>query len=167
MRKLLEVGALALLLLDASPGSAVNPDRQATATARIFRPLTISSVQNLDFGTLVLSGSGAWSGQVINMDQAGVLTGCGGRVTCFGTPQPAKYHLSGTNNAIVTISVPRFNLTGPAFLAFRPNAPITVSLGAAGATTGVNFGVGGSITLNSSTPAGIYTGTMLVTADYQ
>ena len=127
----------------------------------------VVTVQNLDFGTLVLSGSGAWSGQVINMNQAGVLTGCNGKVTCVGTPQAAKYRIVGTNNAIVTITVPRFNLTGPGFLAFTPNAPATVNLGSAGSTTGITFGVGGSISLTSSTPAGVYTGKMLVTADYQ
>ena len=59
------------------------------------------------------------SGQVISIDQAGVLTGCGGNVTCSGAPQPAKYKLVGTNNAIVTISCPGFNLTGPGDAGFH------------------------------------------------
>src|SRR3954468_2034276 len=131
MRKFLAMGAAALSLT-ASPAFAVSPATQATATARIYKPLTISFVQNLDFGTLVLAGPGVWAGQVINMDQAGALTGCGGNVTCSGSPQPAKYKLVGTNNAIVTISSPGFNLTGPGTLAFTPNGPATINLGAAG-----------------------------------
>ena len=67
----------------------------------------------------------------------------------------------------MTISSPGFNLTGPGTLVFTPNAPATINLGAAGSTTGVTFGIGGSITLASSTPAGVYTGNFLVTADYQ
>jgi hypothetical protein len=67
----------------------------------------------------------------------------------------------------VTISSPGFNLTGPSTLAFTPNAPATVNLGATGSTTGVTFGIGGSITLASTTPDGVYTGTFAVTADYQ
>jgi hypothetical protein len=80
---------------------------------------------------------------------------------------PAQYKLVGTNNATVTITCPGFNLTGPGTLAFTPNAPTTVNLGAAGSTTGFTFSVGGSITLASTTPDGVYTGTFQVTADYQ
>jgi hypothetical protein len=160
-------GAAAMLALFSVPAAAVTPLTQATATARIFKPLTIQFQQNLDFGNLVLAGAGAWSGQVISIDQTGALTGCGGNVTCSGAPAPARYKLIGTNNAIVTISCPGFNLTGPATLAFSPNAPATVNLGATGSTTGVIFGVGGSITLASTTPEGTYTGNFLVTADYQ
>ena len=164
---LVTLGAAATLALFSVPAAAVSPATQATATARIFKPLTIQFQQNLDFGNLVLAGAGAWAGQVISMDQAGVLTGCGGNVTCSGAPAPARYKLIGTNNAIVTITCPGFNLTGPGTLAFTPNAPATVNLGAAGSTTGVIFGIGGSITLASTTPDGVYTGTFLVTADYQ
>jgi hypothetical protein len=42
-----------------------------------------------------------------------------------------------------------------------------VNLGASGSTTGVTFAIGGSITLASTTPDGVYTGTFQVTADYQ
>jgi hypothetical protein len=161
--------ALAALALGTAPAEAVTPTQQATATAKIYRPLTISFVQNLDFGTIVLSGAGAWAGEVVSMSQAGAVT-CGGgtNLTCSGSPQQAKYHLVGTNNAMVTISSPGFNLTnGAATLAFTPNAPATVSLGATGATSGVDFGIGGSLTLASTTVDGVYSGTFNVTADYQ
>lgn len=168
MRKFLAAfGAAAMLALFSVPAAAVTPLTQATATARIFKPLTIQFQQNLDFGNLVLTGAGTWSGQVISMNQTGTLTGCGGNVTCSGATTPAQYKLIGTNNAIVTISCPAFSLTGPGTLAFTPNAPATVNLGAAGSSTGVIFGIGGSITLASTTPEGTYTGNFLVTADYQ
>lgn len=168
MSKFLAIsGAAAMLALFSTSAAAVSPATQATATARIFKPLTIQFQQNLDFGNLVLAGAGAWAGQVISMDQAGVLTGCGGNVTCSGAPMPARYKLIGTNNAVVTINCPGFNLTGPGTLAFAPNAPATVNLGATGSSTGVVFGIGGSITLASTTPDGVYTGNFLVTADYQ
>lgn len=161
-------GASALLAVTlASPAAAVSPATQATANAKIYKPLTISKVQNLDFGVIVL-GSGAWAGEVVSISQAGALT-CGGgtNLTCSGSPQVAKYHLVGTNNATVTVSSPGFNLTGPGTLAFTPNAPATVNLGATGSTTGVDFSIGGSITLASTTPDGVYSGTFAVTADYQ
>jgi hypothetical protein len=168
MNRLLAAGAaLAAMLVASAPAAAVTPTTQATATARIYKPLTISFVQNLDFGTIVL-GSGAWAGEVVSISQAGART-CGGgtNLTCTGSPQVAKYHLVGTNNATVTISSPGFNLTGPGTLAFTPNAPATVNLGPTGLSVGVDFSIGGSITLASTTPDGVYTGTFNVTADYQ
>jgi hypothetical protein len=168
MRKSIAGASASLaLMLVASPAAAVSPATQATANAKIYKPLTISKVQNLDFGVIVL-GPGVWAGDVVSISQAGALT-CGGgtNLTCSGSPQVAKYHLAGTNNAIVTVSSPGFNLTGPGTLAFTPNAPATVNLGATGSTTGVDFSIGGSITLASTTPDGIYSGTFAVTADYQ
>ena len=157
------------LLLAASPAAAVSPATQAAATAKIYRALTISSVQNLDFGVIVLTGA-SFTGEVVSISQTGTLT-CGSNpgvlLTCSGTPQAAQYKLVGTNNAVVTISSPAFNLTGPGTLAFTPNAPATVNLGAAGATTGLTFSIGGSIALASTTPDGVYTGNFLVTANYQ
>jgi hypothetical protein len=161
--------AAATLTFAGTPAAAVTPATQATATAKIFRPLTISSVQNLDFGVIVLTGA-SFAGEVVTISQAGALT-CGSNpgvlLTCSGAPQPAKYKLVGTNNATVTITSPGFNLTGPGTLAFTPSAPATVNLGASGSTTGVTFAIGGSITLASTTPDGVYNGTFQVTADYQ
>jgi len=167
MKKLLATAAAFTLVALSGPAGAVSPASQATANAKIYKPLTISKVQNLDFGVIVL-GSGAWAGEVVSISQAGALT-CGGgaNLTCSGSPQVAKYHLVGTNNATVTVSSPGFNLTGPGTLAFTPNAPATVNLGGTGSTTGVDFSIGGSITLASTTPDGVYSGTFAVTADYQ
>jgi len=161
-------GAAALLALLSTPAAAVSPATQASATAKIFRPLTISLVQNLDFGTVVL-GTGSWAGEVVSLSQAGAVT-CGGgtNLTCSGTPQAAKYQVLGTSNSTVTITCPGFNLSnGAATLAFTPNSPATVNLGPAGPVQGVTFAIGGSITLSSTTPDGIYTGTFAVTANYQ
>ena len=46
-------GAVAVLALTASPAQAAS---QASASARVYRPLVLSSDQNLDFGVIVLSG---------------------------------------------------------------------------------------------------------------
>ena len=159
------------LALAASPAAAVSPATPGTATAKIYKPLTISKVQNLDFGIIVLTGA-SFANEVVSINQAGAVT-CGSSpgvlLTCSGAPQAAKYHLVGTNNANVTITCPGFNLTGPGTLAFtpNPNTPTTISLTATGSTTGVDFAIGGSITLASTTPDGTYTGTFAVTADYQ
>lgn len=169
MKKFGAFAGACLVILVASPADAVSPATQATATAKIYKPLTISSVQSLNFGTIVLTGA-TFSGEVVSINQAGALS-CGSNpgvvLTCSGGAQAAQYKLVGTNNATVQITCPGFNLTGPGTLAFTPNAPATVNLGAAGATTGFTFSIGGSITLASTTPDGVYSGTFQVTADYQ
>ena len=52
--------AVAALALTATPALAapVSPDKQATATARIVKPLTLTWVQDLDFGTVTLVDQG-------------------------------------------------------------------------------------------------------------
>jgi hypothetical protein len=162
-------GAFATLALTSTPAAAVSPATQATATAKVLKPLSISAEQNLDFGVIVLTGS-SFTNEVVSMSQAGAVT-CGSNpgvlLTCSGSPQVAQYKLIGTNNALVTVSSPGFNLTGPGTLAFTPNFPSTVDLGATGSSTGKLFSIGGSITLSSTTPDGVYSGNFLVTADYQ
>lgn len=170
MKAYLSIGGACLVaMLTASSAAAVSPATQATATAKIYKPLTIAAVQNLNFGTIVLTGA-SFSGEIVSISQTGALT-CGSNpgvlLTCSGTAQAAQYKLVGTNNATVTITCPGFNLTGPGTLAFTPSAPATVNLGATGATTGYTFSIGGSIALSSTTPDGVYTGTFQVTADYQ
>jgi hypothetical protein len=168
MKKLLATaGAFAVLALTSTPALAVSPATQATATAKIFKPLTIASTQNLDFGTIVLAGA-TFSGESVAMDTSGVVT-CGttaGDLTCSGAPQPATYHLAGTANAVVTITSPGFNLTnGAATLPFAPSFPATVTLDSSGAA---DLSLGGTIsTLSNSTTDGVYTGDFQVTADYQ
>ncbi len=160
--------AVAALALISAPAQAVSPAQQAQAQAKIYKPVQISWVQDLSFGTLVLNTGTSFTGQVIKIDDTGALTGCGANVTCSGAAQPAKYHLIGTNNATVKITSPNFTLTGTASgsptLAFTPVFTSLVSLGATGAT---DFGIGGQISLDSTTPDGVYTGTFNVTADYQ
>jgi len=170
MTKLLAAtAAFAALALTSTAAGAATPATQATATAKVLKPLSITAEQNLDFGIIVLTGS-SFTNEVVTLSQAGAVT-CGSNpgvvLTCSGTPLAARYRLVGSNNAIVKITSPGFNLTGPGTLAFTPNFPATVNLGATGSTTGTPFNIGGSITLASTTPDGVYSGTFQVTADYQ
>lgn len=164
-KRLAAVIAIATAALDTSAAYAVSPvNPQAYATAKILRPLTLEALQGLDFGTIVLSGN-AFTNQQVSISQAGVVS-CGttpGLMTCIGAPRPAIYKLTGTNNAIVKITCPPFTM---GTLNFTPNFPATVNLGATG-NDGTNFSIGGSVTISSTTPDGIYTGQFNVTADYQ
>lgn len=165
----LTAGAIAALALVSTPAAAASPSAQANATAKIYKPLTISKTADLNFGTIVLAGA-AFANETVTVATTGAVT-CGsggGNVTCGGTPTAAKFHLVGSNNAAVTVNSPSFNLTGPSTLSVTPTSLTqSVNLGAAGNTTGIDVPLGGSIVLASTTPDGVYSGTWTVTADYQ
>ena len=63
MTLLRTTAAVAALALTATPAFAapVGPTSNATATARIVKPLTLTWVQDLDLGTIAAVGAGAWA----------------------------------------------------------------------------------------------------------
>ena len=162
------IAAVALTATGAA-AAPVSATTDATAKARILRPLQLTSTQNLDLGTIVLAGAGAYSATVA-VTRAGVFNcdGGSGNVVCSGTNQPAKYNVSGTNNQAVTIAAGNVTLTGSngGSLTLTPDFAPSVTLTNSGAP-GLDFGVGGSITVADTTTDGVYTGTFAVTADYQ
>lgn len=162
------VAAMTIVATEAM-AAPVNATTNATARARVLRPLQLTSVQNLDLGTIVLSGPAGFTATV-SVDRNGVFScdGGSGDVTCSGTNQRAVYNVSGTNNQNVTIaSVPVVMNNGLGdTLTLTPDHATTVLLTNSGAP-GTDFGVGGSITVTDTTPDGIYTGTFALTADYQ
>ena len=175
MSKFLRTSAVAAtvaaLAFTAAPAVAapVSASTDANAHAKIMKPLQLVGTQDLDFGTLVISGSGS---QVMHVDQAGALTGCGAVITCSGTAQTAVYNVKGTPNATVTVAVASpvtlTNANDGTTLALTPDAPSTVALDTNAASTGDNFNIGGSITIDSAaTTDGVYSGTFAVSVDYQ
>src|SRR4051794_28516179 len=168
MKKILGMTALAVLTLASMPATAASPSAQANAQAKIYKPLTISKVTNLDFGTIVIVGASFPAETVTVNTNGSVVCGGGTNLTCGGAPTAAKFHLVGSNNADVTVSSPIFSLTAPATLSVTPTLlSQTVNLGATGNSTGVDVLLGASIPVSSATLEGLYTGTWTVTADYQ
>jgi hypothetical protein len=172
MNKLLRMSSLAAtvaaLTLTATPALAVGPNQNATATARVVKPLTLTWVRDLDLGTIVLSGAGAWSGANVGISRTGAFSCTNSNVTCSGANQTAQYKVTGTNNQVVTITAPNVTLTEPvssATLLMTVDSPGTVNLGNSG-TTGLTFDLGGQITVASTTPDGTYSGTFNVTVNY-
>ena len=78
--------------------------------ANIAKPLTLTWVQNLDLGTIVL-GPGTWSNATVAISRAGLFSCANANVTCTGAAMVAKYNVSGTNNQTVRISTPNVTLT--------------------------------------------------------
>ena len=176
MNKFLRMTSLAAtvaaLTLTASEALAapVSATSDASARARVIRPLQLTSTQNLDLGTIVLSGAGTYSATVA-IDRDGVFDCDGGsstNVTCSGTVQEAIYNVRGTNNQVLTIASAPVTLNGSngGSLTLTPDHDATVTLTSSG-VPGDDFGVGGSITVTDATVDGVYTGTFAVTADYQ
>ena len=160
------VAALALALAAAQPAGAAT--QTATVNATVVKPLAIRWLQDLDLGSVTL-GPGTWSNAAVALSRGGTFTCANANVTCSGATQVAKYNVSGSNNQTVRISAPNVTLvnqSNPAqTLTLVPDSPATVVLTSSG-PPGVDFPIGGSITLSSSTAAGLYTGTFNVTVDY-
>jgi hypothetical protein len=166
---------VAALALTAEPAFAVGPtgNVNASARARILRPLQLQKTQDFNLGDIVLSGAAPFSATV-SLSQAGALT-CPATVTCSGTTAVAKYKVIGTNNQNVTVNANDVTLTGSnggsLMLKMKdssnnPYYPTVVALGSSG-NSGVEFSLGGEITVADTTTDGVYTGTFDVTADYQ
>lgn len=164
------VAALAFTATQAA-AAPVSATTDATATARIIKPLTLASTQNLDLGTIVLTGSSAFTATV-GIDKTGAYDCDGGsstNVTCDSTSaQTAVYHITGTNGQDVTIAAGNVTMTGSngGSLTLTPDFDSTITLSNSGGA-GMDFNVGGSITVADTTTDGVYTGNFVVTAEYQ
>jgi hypothetical protein len=159
--------AAAALALSATPALAqVQPDKQATATARIVKPLTLTWVQDLDLGSITLVNSGSTT---VGISRLGAFSCPAGNVTCSGTPQVAKYKITGVNNTNVTVNTGSVTLVNQAdatkSLLMTVDSPGTVNLGNSG-TSGTEFSLGGNITVSGATAEGTYIGTFAVTVNY-
>lgn len=169
--RMTSLAAAAAVALGAAPAVAAPADKNATATARIIKPLTLTWKQDMSFGTILLSGAGAWTDAVISVAQDGTRTCTDtAKVTCSGTTTAATYNVTGTNRQVVNITVaPTLTLTNQndntQTLVMTVNAPSSLTLPNAG-NTGLDFSIGGSITVHSTTLDGVYQGTLDVTADY-
>lgn len=165
-RRSIAVAAAASAVACATPASAASVNAQAKA--KVVKPLTLKSLQDLDLGTVIL-GPGTWSGASVSLSPAGVLT-CAANITCSGATQPAVYNITGSNGQTATIRAPDVTLVNLAdsgkTLILAVDGPDAIALTNSGAR-GVDFQLGGSISVDSTTAGGEYVGTFEVTAEYQ
>lgn len=140
----------------------------ASITANNVKPLVLTKLQDLNLGTVTL-GPGSWSNATVALSQAGVLSCGNANILCSGATLVAQYNVQGSNQQTVRISAPNVSLVNQSdstqTLTLVTSAPASVFLTNSGAP-GVNFSVGGSVTVNSTTAAGTYVGTFNVTVDY-
>ena len=155
--------------------AACCPARMAHAAAQVVpvqakatKPLTLTSVQDLDLGTIVLA-PGTWTGATVSIPRAGQFSCANPNTTCTGLPKVATYTVSGSNNEVVKITAPNVVLTNQS----DPTKTLTLVVDNPGSVTlqnggkkGTDFSLGGSISLSSATAGGVYAGTFDVTVDY-
>lgn len=139
-----------------------------TISASVAKPLTLSWLQNLDLGTIAL-GPGTWSGAAVAISRTGAFTCASPNLTCSGVTTTAKYNTTGSNNLVVHITAPNVVLTNQSdptkTLTLTVDNPGSVVLTSSG-VPGVDFSLGGAISLSSTTATGVYAGTFNVTVDY-
>lgn len=153
--------ALLAALLGATPAAAAQVS--ATATVNVVKPVSLTKLRDLNFGTITLANNSAVT---VTISQAGLVT-CPSGATCTGAPTSAGFNVQGTNKMTANITVPAATMSnGIDSISFTPNAPASIYLPNSGAP-GIDFGIGGSIAIGATNAGGVYTGTINVTAEYQ
>ena len=146
----------------ATPGNAAQTT--AVTTVKVIRPVSISKLQDMDFGTL--SFAGFTGTRTITLSRAGTLT-CAADIVCSVVPKQARFNVQGTNKMVVLLTYSGGTLSnGIDAIPFLVDGPASITMTNNGAP-GFNFDVGGSLTIDSALVGGVYSGTMTVTADYQ
>lgn len=153
----------------ALPTPALGVTQNASVSATVVKPLTLTSLQNLNLGTITLQ-PGTWSGVKVGISRTGVLSCANANVFCSGATTVARYKVTGTNKQTVLISAPNVTMVNQSdptqTLTLVVDSPPQVVLTSSG-QPGVNFDIGGSISLSSTTATGNYSGTFNVTVEYQ
>ena len=155
------IAAFAVLGLSTSANAA---QITAATSANIVKPVQLTKLQDMDYGTLLVSNYVGTRNVV--MSRAGALT-CPAEITCSGATKQARFNVQGTNKMVVGISVTSAGLVnGGNTIPFTPDVVTSVTLTNSGAP-GTDVDIGGTLTVNGSIPGGLYTGTLTITADYQ
>lgn len=169
MWRLLFLAALALGMaapLHAQAGGSSNV--RAPANVKVVKPLQLTALRNLDFGTIIMGTMTAT--ETVTVAPSGRTCGSAGQLTCTGAFTTAQYRVSGTNNQVVLIrpATPTFTLTNArgAQLTLTPSMPASVTIRNSG-NQGVLFEVGGSLSIPAGTADGVYTGTIDIQVNYQ
>lgn len=149
-----------------SAAHAVPATTNADGKALILVPLTLTKIDDLNFGTVVPS---AVSGTVTIDAATGARTIAGG-VTGVASDAGNRARFGGAGSAGQLVL---FSLTPPATVAdgLGNTIPITLQLEATSATIDATkafyLGVGGELSVGANQAEGLYSADFTVTADYQ
>jgi hypothetical protein len=150
------VAALAFTATTAEAATATG-----TARAKILRPVTVTAVDDLQFGTIITGAAAS----TVDITPAGGFT-CGAGLVCSGTNSEGSFNITGTTGQTVSISVPASVTLNSG--ANSMTASLTSSASSAVlVANAASFTVGGSLAVGANQADGDYTGTYTVTVDYQ
>lgn len=181
-QKFLFAAAGALALFAATPASAATTT--ATIKASILKPVQLTGGGTLDLGTILTPSLASFTG-TFTVAPAASQTGtfCASGFSCTGSPAAAVFNIQGTNKTNIGLNIPlTVLLTLQNYTAGGTTPTMTIATTnsvAANNTTGsytmqvpnsgvpgIDFYVGGSLTVTQATVGGSYAGTFTVTADY-
>lgn len=168
IRHLLGVATVAAIALGATPAAAITPATQANGKALVLIPLTLTKIQDLDFGSVVPS---AVSGAIVINAATGARTVIGG-VTAVPSDAGFRAYFGGAGTpnqqVFVAINAPAqlANVNGDKIdvLALTMDGPAFRTIDS---THAFFVGVGGTIMIAANQPDGVYTAQFDVTANYQ
>ena len=169
-RKLLLAGGAAIVAtaMASSAFAQASATTSASASITVFQPITITKVTDLAFGRVIRTSSTPTVYAVAAANGATSVTGGNGIFTSGGgTPGRATFTVNGEGGqAFNIVSDPTVVANGNTINLVTSAATGTLSgtLGSAGSTT---FGVGGNVTLSSTSPTGVSSGSFNVTVTYQ
>jgi Mat/Ecp fimbriae major subunit len=139
----------------------------ATATAKILAPVSVTKNTDLDFGTIAVGASGGSA--VISV--TGARTCSGGLLCSTGTPSAAGFTIAGETGETVGISVA--DIAGDPDVVHLSNGSATMNATLTLSSSGYvldgtdTFSVGGVLGVAASQAAGTYNGTFRATVNYQ
>ena len=166
------LGALAAAALGSAAHAQASANVSANGSVTIFRPITIAKNSDLVFGTLVRPGSGSGTVTIAQADGARTATGSIALVSIGSTPSRATFTVNGEGGQTFSIAAPAtFDMTrtgGSEILTvtLNPTATTGAISGTLGNAGSAAYGVGGVITVASSTASGAYTGAFTTTVAY-
>ena len=168
MRNSLRIAALGAALAAGSLATSAHAaaTATATATAEVLETLTLTAVDDLNFGQIAANTGGTVT---VNADSTVASTGT---LISTGTRAPATFTVTGSASTSVVVTLPSaaVNLTrsgGTETMSLdtfssNPNGAFQLSAAGTGA-----FSVGGTLTVANGQVPGSYSGTFPVSVEYQ
>ena len=170
------LAAFALLLAPAAASPALaQTSTQGQADAIVLRPLSFFKVNDLDFGSIIASGSAG----TVRLAPDGTRTRTGGATLAGNGGEPASFAGLGTPNRQVNISLGSNTIwiTGPGprmrvrdfEIGSTPTAILSTTptrFTIASALGNYNFPVGATLEVGANQTPGTYSGTFTITLNY-
>ena len=143
----------------------------ATASARIFRSISLAINGSLAFGTVVRPSIGSNVVTVSELNGSRSIAGAGNGSLLASAGSRAALTVAGEGGQAFSVATPSsFSMTGPGGASLTVNLTKSAASGvldsALGSSGTATFGVGGNVGLTAGTVVGSYSGTFQVTVQY-